>query len=93
MIRTNGKGSKVDFDNAHLKACNDSNFWCCESDTSLAAEKCCNKAFNFMLPVGNVIAQLQSSVGAIPLAASVVICKANLTLYFRFKLTVVKLSY
>ncbi|KAI1137132.1 hypothetical protein F5Y05DRAFT_79475 [Hypoxylon sp. FL0543] len=59
------------FTNAHLKACNDSNFWCCESDSNvLTTEQCCNNSFKLSQPVGTVIAQLQSGVGAIPLATA-----------------------
>ncbi|KAI0007772.1 hypothetical protein F4779DRAFT_628918 [Xylariaceae sp. FL0662B] len=59
------------FDNAHLKACNDSNFWCCESDANiLTTEECCNNAFKLSQPIGTVIAQMQSGIGAIPLATS-----------------------
>lgn len=63
--------NKVKIDNAYLKACNDSNFWCCESDANiLTTEQCCNQAFKLTQPVGTVIAQLQSGVGAIPLATA-----------------------
>ncbi|OTA64128.1 hypothetical protein K449DRAFT_23981 [Hypoxylon sp. EC38] len=59
------------FTNAHLKACNDSNFWCCESDSNaFTTEQCCNNSFMLTQPVGTVIAQLQSGVGAIPLATA-----------------------
>ncbi|XXH05597.1 hypothetical protein Hte_012029 [Hypoxylon texense] len=63
--------TKVKIDNAHLKACNDSNFWCCESDANiLTTQQCCNQAFKLTQPVGTVIAQLQSGIGAIPLATA-----------------------
>ncbi|KAI1408985.1 hypothetical protein F5Y13DRAFT_193815 [Hypoxylon sp. FL1857] len=59
------------FTNAHLKSCNDSNFWCCESDSNvLTTAQCCNNSFKLSQPVGTVIAQLQSGVGAIPLATA-----------------------
>ncbi|KAI2472513.1 hypothetical protein F4781DRAFT_382900 [Annulohypoxylon bovei var. microspora] len=62
-------GLKID--NAHLKACNDSGFWCCESDANiLTTQQCCDSSFKFTQPVGTVIAQLQSGVGAIPLATA-----------------------
>ncbi|KAI1099961.1 hypothetical protein F4804DRAFT_64423 [Jackrogersella minutella] len=58
-------------DNAHLKACNDSNFWCCESDANvLTTQQCCDSSFKLTQPVGTVIAQLQSGIGAIPLATA-----------------------
>ncbi|KAI0149926.1 hypothetical protein F4776DRAFT_672092 [Hypoxylon sp. NC0597] len=59
------------FTNAHLKACNDSNFWCCESDSNvLTTEQCCNNSFKLTQPVGTIMAQLQSGVGAISLATA-----------------------
>ncbi|KAI1081937.1 hypothetical protein F5B20DRAFT_39733 [Whalleya microplaca] len=59
------------FDNAHLKACNDSNFWCCESDANiLTTEECCGASFKLSQPIGTVIAQMKSGVGAIPVATS-----------------------
>ncbi|KAI1205395.1 uncharacterized protein F4807DRAFT_284155 [Annulohypoxylon truncatum] len=63
------QGLKID--NAHLKACNDSGFWCCESDANiLTPQQCCDSSFKLTQPVGTVIAQLQSGVGAIPLATA-----------------------
>ncbi|KAI1448688.1 hypothetical protein F5Y02DRAFT_278355 [Annulohypoxylon stygium] len=62
-------GLKID--NAHLKACNDSGYWCCESDANvLTTQQCCDSSFKLTQPVGTVIAQLQSGVGAIPLATA-----------------------
>ncbi|KAI2604678.1 hypothetical protein GGR54DRAFT_621530 [Hypoxylon sp. NC1633] len=55
-------------ENPHLKACNDSNFWCCESSTILNTDECCGQAFKLTHPIGTVVAQLQSGIGAIPLA-------------------------
>ncbi|KAI8957500.1 hypothetical protein F5Y11DRAFT_360786 [Daldinia sp. FL1419] len=61
-------GSKID--NAHLRTCNDT-FWCCESDANiLTTEECCNSAFKLTQPIGTIVAQLQSGVGAIPLATA-----------------------
>ncbi|XDG08456.1 hypothetical protein ABKA04_008071 [Annulohypoxylon sp. FPYF3050] len=61
----------MDIDNAHLKACNDSGYWCCESDANvLTTQQCCDSSFKLTQPVGTVIAQLQSGVGAIPLATA-----------------------
>ncbi|KAI6088168.1 hypothetical protein F4821DRAFT_96473 [Hypoxylon rubiginosum] len=62
---------ELKIDNAHLKSCNDSNYWCCEGDANiLTTEECCNQAFQLSQPVGTVIAQLQSGIGAIPLATA-----------------------
>ncbi|KAI1501202.1 hypothetical protein F5X99DRAFT_211462 [Biscogniauxia marginata] len=60
----------TNYDNAHLKSCNDTTF-CCESDSDiLNIEDCCNNAFRLTQPIGTVVAQLQSGVGAIPVATS-----------------------
>ncbi|KAI5918689.1 hypothetical protein F4810DRAFT_715289 [Camillea tinctor] len=60
----------TNYDNAHLRSCNDTMF-CCESDADiLTDEACCNSSFRLTQPIGTVIAQLQSGVGAIPVATS-----------------------
>ncbi|KAI0178837.1 hypothetical protein GGR52DRAFT_276457 [Hypoxylon sp. FL1284] len=61
------RGLKID--NAHLKPCNDSGFWCCESDANiLTTEKCCKQSFELTQPIGTVIAQMASGAGALPIA-------------------------
>ncbi|KAI1378703.1 hypothetical protein F4677DRAFT_465833 [Hypoxylon crocopeplum] len=60
----------LNFANPHLKPCNDSNFWCCEGDTTLTSKQCCDSAFKLTNNIGTVIAQLKSDVGPIPLATS-----------------------
>ncbi|KAI1633199.1 hypothetical protein F4809DRAFT_644706 [Biscogniauxia mediterranea] len=45
--------------------------FCCESDSDiLTDEACCNGSFKLTQPIDTVIAQLQSGVGAIPVATS-----------------------
>lgn len=70
-------GTTAGLDNAHLKSCNSTSF-CCEGVSKiLTPAECCSNAFVLTGPIGTVIAQLRSGVGAIPLATATPLTTSN----------------